>query len=93
MMRARCHLRDLFALREIGDGFGATINAIIWGIHNKDAEVLTTRQLSLVIEVLNELRKKPLLHFDSAMKLVDQLEDSDLDTEPSTLDSFIEFDA
>jgi hypothetical protein len=92
MMRARGHLRDLFALRQIGDGFGATINAILWALHNQEVDILTPRQLTFVIEVLGELRRKPLLHFDSAMKLLDQLEDSNLNIEPSRIDFILEFD-
>jgi hypothetical protein len=90
MMRARNSLRRLYALREIGDGFGAVINAMIWALRNKDSETLTSRQISTVVEVLNQLRKKPLLHFDSSMNLLDQLEDSDLNIEPPFMDLLTE---
>ena len=82
MMRARDSLRKLYALRAIGDGFGATINAIIWSLWHKETEALTARQISTIVEVLNQLRKRPMLHFDSSMSLMDQLEDSELDIEP-----------
>ena len=79
MMRVRQELRQLFQLRQIGDGFGATVNAVLWALQNKDPERLSQRQLSVVVETLGQLRLKPLLHFDTAMTLMDQLEDSDLD--------------
>ncbi|MGA3133430.1 MAG: hypothetical protein ABSD59_21765 [Terracidiphilus sp.] len=92
MMRVRQLLRRLYALREIGDGFGATINAVIWGLRRKESEALTTRQLSTVVEVLSQLRKRPILHFDSAMALLDQLEDAELDVDPPFIELLTEFD-
>jgi hypothetical protein len=91
MMRARQYMRQLFAFREIGDGFGATTNAILWALQNKESETLARRQLTVVIEVLRQLRMKPLLHFDTAMTFMDQLEDCELNIEPSSLEPTLEF--
>ena len=82
VMRAKDSLRKLYALRAIGDGFGAVVNAIICAFANKDPEGLAPPQISTVIEVLRQLRKRPMLHFDSSMNLLDQLEDSGLNIEP-----------
>ncbi len=90
MMRALGTLRKLFALREIGDGFAATINALIWALQERESDPLTARQFSTVIEVVDQLRRRPKLHFDSSMKLMDQLEDSELDTEPPIFDVLLE---
>jgi hypothetical protein len=91
MMRVRQELRQLFQLRQIGDGYGAVVNAVLWALQNKDPERLSQRQLSVVVATLGQLRLKPLLHFDTAMTLMDQLEDSDLDIDPSSLAEMLEF--
>lgn len=92
MMRVRNALRNLYALRGIGDGFGATISAVIWSLRKKESEPLTAQQISKLVEVLSQLRRKPMLHFDSAMNLLDQLEDSNLDFDPPFLDLLTEFE-
>lgn len=82
MMRVRESLRRLFDLRTIGEGFGATINAIIWALGNVDLKPLSPAQISTVLDVIDQLRKRPLLRFESSMGLLDQLESSELDIEP-----------
>lgn len=82
MMRVRDSLRKLFGLRTIGEGFGATINAIIWALGNVDLKPLSPAQISTVLDVIGQLRKRPLLRFESSMGLLDQLEASALDIEP-----------
>lgn len=89
MMQARALLKDLFDLRSLGDGFGSVVNAILWSLKNKDTETLNRKQLSIVLESLKELKRKPLMHFDTAMSVVDQLEEADLIVEPSVLDDLI----
>jgi hypothetical protein len=89
MMKARSSLRDLFDLRSIGDGFGSVVNAILWSLKNKDTETLNRKQLSIILESLKELKRKPLMHFDTAMSVVDQLEEADLVVEPPILDTLI----
>lgn len=86
VMRASERLRRLFALREIGDGFGATVNALLWALQNRLAEPLAAKQMAAVLNVVNQLRKRPLLHFDSSMSLQDELEDADLNIEPPVSD-------
>jgi hypothetical protein len=90
MMEARAILRNLFDLRSIGDGFGSVINAILWSLKNKDTETLNRKQLSTVLESLKELKRKPLMHFDTAMSVIDQLEEADLVVEPTMLDELID---
>jgi hypothetical protein len=92
MMRASDSLRKLYALRDIGDGFGASINALMWAIRNKDTEALSGRQTSTMLEVIKQLRNKPMLHFDSAMTLLDQLEDSELNIEPPFVELLTDLD-
>lgn len=82
LIRAKDSLRKLFALRDIGDGFAAVINAVLCAIANCEERVLSAKQFSSLLSVLRQLRKKPMMHFDSATPLLDELEDSDLDIEP-----------
>jgi hypothetical protein len=89
MMEARALLKDLFDLRSIGDGFGSVVNAVLWSLRNKDTETLNRKQISTLLESLKELKRKPLMHFDTAMSVVDQLEEADLIVEPSMLDDLI----
>jgi len=89
MTQCRAILRDLFALRSIGDGFASLVNAIIWSLKNKDTDVLSRKQVSVVLEAIKELKRKPLMHFDTATGLIDQLEEADLTVEPCMLDGMI----
>jgi hypothetical protein len=82
IMRAKNALRKLYALREIGDGFGATVNGVLCALQNMDGEVLSAKQVSTLMEVVKRLRNKPMLHFDSAMVLLDELDELGLDLEP-----------
>jgi hypothetical protein len=90
MMRARALLRDLFSLRSLGDGFGSVINAVLWSLKNKDTETLTRKQIATLLESVKELKRKPLMHFDTAMSIVDQLEEADLVVEPSMLNDLVD---
>lgn len=71
--------------REIGSGFTAIVNAIYWGLVNRGAETLTKKQVLTLIEGLNRLLWAPYLHFDTAMSVVDSLEDVELDIESPDL--------
>jgi len=65
------------------------VNAIIWSLKNKDTDVLSRKQVSVVLEAIKELKRKPLMHFDTATGLIDQLEEADLTVEPCMLDGMI----
>ena len=86
LMTARSFLLNAFRYREIGDGYAALINAAIWAISNRGQEVLSRRQINVLIGALDRLAKGPLLHFDSAMLVLDEMEEADLEIEPRTLD-------
>ncbi|HTV07748.1 MAG TPA: hypothetical protein VMD97_01730 [Candidatus Aquilonibacter sp.] len=85
LIQVRVTLRQLFALRSIGDGFGAVVNGCLWGLKNKDTETVSRRQIAALKAVLSEVKRKPLMHFDTAMSLLDDLESVDLSPEPDTL--------
>lgn len=91
MIRARHAFRQLFELRQLGDGFGATINGLLCSLHNGRAERLTAKQFAAIYDVLRHLMRRPMLHFDSANDLLDQLEDVGLDIEPPFVEQITGF--
>jgi hypothetical protein len=67
--------------REIGDGFTAVLNAVRWSLANRDSEPFTARQINAIVECLNRVLWAPYIHFDTAMSLLDSLEDVELNIE------------
>jgi hypothetical protein len=78
---ARAHIERALNCREIGTGFTAVVNAVNWALANRDAEGLTKKQISVILEALNRVSWSPYLHFDTAMSILDALEESDLNIE------------
>jgi hypothetical protein len=89
LIRARASLRGLFALRSIGDGFAAVINASLWSLKNREADVLNKRQLLVLQNCLNTLKQRPILHFDSAAMLLEEMEAANLAIEPDRMDELL----
>ena len=86
LIAARSLLLLSFRYREIGDGYAAIINASIWALANRGAAGLSKRQVNVIIGALERVSGGPLLHFDTAMQVLDELEAAELDIEPPTLD-------
>ena len=86
MMIARALLVRALNCREIGAGFTAVVNAATWAIANRDAGPLSKRQINAVIEALNRVLWSPYLHFDTAMSILDALEEVDLNIESPALE-------
>lgn len=92
IMKARVVLETAFRLRAIGDGYAGLINALTLALKNAEVEPLNRRQLSLMVSAIGRLRHGPFMHFDTAMLIMDELEDADLDIEPSAMDEFLPVD-
>ena len=86
IMRARAFLVKAFDYREIGEGYAALVNALIWAIGNRKPGSPSRRQINAIMSALDRLTNGPYMHFDTAMQVMDDLEDVDLDIEPPTLD-------
>jgi hypothetical protein len=86
IMRVRALLVKAFRYREIGEGYAALINAIIWALANRKPSSPSKRQINVISTSLDRLAKGPYMHFDTAMQVMDELEDADLSIEPPTLD-------
>ena len=86
IMKAKTFLLSAFKLREIGDGYTALVNAIIWALTNRSPGGPTGKQLGVIVAALDRLQHAPYMHFDSAMTIMDNLEEAGLDIEPISLD-------
>lgn len=86
LIRARAALRSLFALRDIGEGFATVINASLWALKNRDADVVSKRQLTVLQNSLATLKRRPVMHFDSAVALLEEMEGAELLIEPNRID-------
>jgi hypothetical protein len=86
IMRSRALLVKAFEYRDIGEGYAALINALIWALGNRKPNSPSRRQTSVMSAALDRLTNGPYMQFDTAMQVMDELEDADLDIEPPTLD-------
>jgi hypothetical protein len=86
IMRSRALLVKAFEYRDIGEGYAAVVNALIWGLVNRKPNSPSRRQISVISTALDRLTNGPYMHFDTAMQVMDDLEDADIEIEPPTLD-------
>jgi hypothetical protein len=90
IMRARAVLLKAFMYRDIGDGYAAVVNAVIWALANRKPGLPSRRQISVISTSMERLISGPYIHFDTSMQILDDLEEADLDIEPPSLDILIE---
>lgn len=86
LMTARSLLLKAFRYRELGEGYAAIVNASIWALTNRGPQVFGRRQVNVVIEALERVANGPLLHFDTAMHVLDEMEEAGLEIEPPSID-------
>jgi len=85
MLRLQVLLPELFCCREIGDGFGAIVNALKYSFANASGNLFTRGQLETIVRVLSTLSNEPFLRFETAVDLISDLEDSGLDVDPPVI--------
>jgi len=90
IMRARAILVKAFMYRDIGDGYAAVVNAVIWALANRVPGSPSRRQINVISTSMERLISGPYIHFDTSMQILDDLEEADLDIEPPSLDILIE---
>jgi hypothetical protein len=78
-------LPELFCCRELGDGFGAIINALNFSFQNARGIPLSEEQITLIGHTVERIRKEPFLPFDAAAELIGRLEDVGLVVDPPAL--------
>jgi hypothetical protein len=86
IMKTRALLVKAFQFREIGEGYAALVNAVIWALGNREKASPSRRQINVISNSLDRLINGPYMHFDTAMQIMDELEDADLNIEPASLD-------
>jgi hypothetical protein len=90
LMKSRILLSKAFGYRDsLGEGYAGIVNAAAWALANASADLPSRRQIRVLGEVLEKLRSLPYMRFDSAMKLMDQLESEGFDIEPPSLDDLL----
>jgi len=90
IMRSRALLVKAFEYRDIGEGYAALVNALIWALANRKPNSPSRRQINVISAAVDRLTNGPYMHFDTAMQIMDDLEDADLDIEPPILDVLTE---
>jgi hypothetical protein len=90
IMRARAILLKAFMYRDIGEGYAAVVNAVIWALANRKPGLPSRRQINVISKSMQRLISGPYIHFDTSMQILDDLEGADLDIEPPSLDILIE---
>jgi len=90
IMRARAIFLKAFMYRDIGEGYAALVNAVIWALANRKHGSPSRRQINVISSSMERLISGPYLHFDTSMQIMDDLEEADLDIEPLSLDMLTE---
>lgn len=88
---AATDLRELFCVREIGDGFGSVVNASLAGIENLQGALATRHQLHAVKSRLTRLRAEPFMTVTRSDDEIDLLEDAGLNVEPAGAEVLIDW--
>ena len=83
-------LPQLFAARNIGDGYAVIVNSLHFGFINQAGRPLTLEQITTVWRMLRELRNAPFVQFDQALEQVSEIEASDFRVDPPILSAFTE---
>lgn len=84
-------IAELFCCRSIGEGFAATINAVLHSILNKEGDPLNFEEIIAIKSSLNRLQTEPFLEFNDSLDLILKLEKSGLTVEPKHLNTIIDF--
>jgi hypothetical protein len=79
-------LPELFCCRDIGEGYGALIIAIHYGLRNRGAELLTEDQLISIRYAIRKLSATPFISFEDSLPLIEDMERTALIVEPRELE-------
>lgn len=79
-------LPELFCCKEIGDGYGAIVLSLFHALKNNDGSFLNKDQLININYTLKRLNSEPLMTFESALELLNALEEADLSIESKEFD-------
>jgi hypothetical protein len=82
MQRLQALLPELFYCRDLGDGFGAIINALKFSFENAHGAPFSEAQIRLIGQMVERIRQEPFMHFEQAAELIGRLEDVGLTVDP-----------
>ena len=82
IVRLHSLLPEMFACRDIGDGYGAIVGALMFSLENKGGDPLDERQVKALLRVMRKIRSFPFMGFDAAVDLIMLLDDAGFVTEP-----------
>ncbi|HVT18679.1 MAG TPA: hypothetical protein VHQ90_21170 [Thermoanaerobaculia bacterium] len=89
LLHVRVKLRKLFALRQLGNGFAALVNALYFCIANESDEPFEEAQLRLLLRNLTQLSRQPFPSFEEALSSIEALEEIGFQVEPSILELLV----
>ncbi|MFN0169513.1 MAG: hypothetical protein ACKV22_24085 [Bryobacteraceae bacterium] len=85
IQRFQSLLPELFCCRQLGDGFGAVINALKFVFNNRRGQPLEEKHIQLLSQTVENLRFEPFIAFDKAAQIIARLEDAGLEVDPPEL--------
>jgi len=88
MVHVQNRLPDLFTYRDLGDGFGMVVDALLTAFENLDDMPCDLQQIKAVRRVLSDLRDRPFMSSGKAVDLTLQLEEAGLDTDHEAMAPF-----
>lgn len=91
MVHVQNRLPDLFTYRELGDGFGMVVDALLTAFENLDDMPCDLQQIKAVRRVLADLRDRPFMSSGKAVDLTLQLESAGFDTDHEAMSPFSEW--
>ena len=74
---------ELFCCKSIGEGFATIVIVLRWALKNRRGDPLTSEQLSVVLNCVVRLNKELFLTYETALNLIDDLENVGLNTDLS----------
>ena len=84
-------LRKLFMFRELGDGFGAVIDALISALDNNRGAPLDVHQLVTLRRTLLTVLQQPFLSFGDAINAIENIESAGFSTIPPGFEQLAEW--
>lgn len=91
MVHVQSRLPDLFTYRDLGDGFGMVVDALLTAFENLDDMPCDLPQIKAVRRVLADLRDRPFMSSEKAIDLTLQLEAAGLDTDHQAMQPLSEW--
>jgi hypothetical protein len=86
VQRAHAVFRELFCLRNLGDGFGIVINSCLCSLDNKRGEPLNEKQIIGLAHSVDFLASQPFASAIQGAELAERLEALGLEVYPQEID-------